>query len=184
MSNSTYISISYLDFCRFNPEYSLWHQRHLDLNFTLYQIQIGSSTFGLSKWTIWVHCYISAAAYKSIFPRSYLIISQLFCLGSLRFYGINNHIIDDVGWTGLCLPRGRSSICAIPVPMTYVIILSDNDLSPVRRKAIIWFNTDLLPIGPSGTNVSEISIKVTYHHLKCISKYRLRIGGHFVSASK
>ena len=40
------------------------------------------------------------------------------------------------------------------------IIGSDNGLSPGRRQAIIWTNAGTLLIGPSGTNFSEISIKI------------------------
>ena len=36
------------------------------------------------------------------------------------------------------------------------IIGSDNGLSPGRRQAIIWTNTEILLIGPLGTNFSEI----------------------------
>ena len=37
---------------------------------------------------------------------------------------------------------------------------SDNGLSPVRHKAIIWTYDELLLIGPSGTNVSEVWIEI------------------------
>ena len=40
------------------------------------------------------------------------------------------------------------------------IIGSDNGLSPGRRQAIIWTNAGILLIGPLGTNLSEISIKI------------------------
>ena len=40
------------------------------------------------------------------------------------------------------------------------IISSDNGLSPGRRQAIIWTNTGILLIGPSGTNFSEIVIGI------------------------
>ena len=40
------------------------------------------------------------------------------------------------------------------------IIGSDNGLSPDRRQAIIWTNAGLLLIGPLGTNLSEILIKI------------------------
>ena len=40
------------------------------------------------------------------------------------------------------------------------IIGSDNGLSPDRRQAIIWTNTELLLIGPLGTNFSEILIEI------------------------
>ena len=40
------------------------------------------------------------------------------------------------------------------------IIGSDNGLSPGRRQAIIWTNNGISFIGPSGTNFSEILIKI------------------------
>ena len=40
------------------------------------------------------------------------------------------------------------------------IIGSDNDLSPDRRKAIIWTNAGLLLIGPFETKFSEILIEI------------------------
>ena len=51
---------------------------------------------------------------------------------------------------------------------------SDNGLSPIRHKAIIWTNARLLSNGPSGTILSEISIKIqnflfTKMHLKISS---------------
>ena len=64
------------------------------------------------------------------------------------------------------------------------IIGSDNGLSPDRRQAIIWTNAGLLLIGPSGTNFSEILIEIlTFSFRKCVWKWRLQNGGHFVSAS-
>ena len=42
--------------------------------------------------------------------------------------------------------------------LSYLIIGSGNGLSPVRCHAIAWTNTDLLSIGPSGTNFSDIWI--------------------------
>ena len=41
-----------------------------------------------------------------------------------------------------------------------VSIGSDNDLSPIRRQAIIYTNAGLLLIGTLGTDFSEILIKV------------------------
>ena len=54
-----------------------------------------------------------------------------------------------------------------------VSIGSDNGLSPIRRQAIIWTSAWLLSIGPSGTNFSEILIKIqnflfTKMHLKIL----------------
>ena len=63
------------------------------------------------------------------------------------------------------------------------IIVSDNDLSPGRRQAIIWTNAGILLIGPLGTNFSEISIGIhTFSLQKCLWKCRLRNGVHFVSS--
>ena len=52
------------------------------------------------------------------------------------------------------------------------IIGSDNDLSPDRRKAIIWTNVVILLIGPLGTNFSEILIKILTFSFK---KMRLKV---------
>ena len=43
---------------------------------------------------------------------------------------------------------------------------SDNGLSPSRRQAIIWTNAGILLIGPSGTNFSEILIKIHKYSFK------------------
>ena len=48
-----------------------------------------------------------------------------------------------------------------------VIIGSDNGLSPVRRKVIIWTNAEILLNEPIWTNFSEISIEI---HRKCTFK--------------
>ena len=61
----------------------------------------------------------------------------------------------------------------------------DSGLSPGRRQAIIWNNAGILLIGPLGTNFSEFQSKFIHvHSRKCIWKYRLINGGHFVSASR
>ena len=52
------------------------------------------------------------------------------------------------------------------------IIGSDNGLSPGRRQAIIWTNTVILLIGPSGTNFSEILIEIIIFSFK---KIRLKV---------
>ena len=48
----------------------------------------------------------------------------------------------------------------------------DNGLSPGRRQAIIWTNPGILLIGPSGTNFSEILIKILTFSFK---KMRLKV---------
>ena len=40
------------------------------------------------------------------------------------------------------------------------VIGPDNGLSPDRRQAIVWTNAEILLIGPLGTNLSEILIKI------------------------
>ena len=63
--------------------------------------------------------------------------------------------------------------------LNWVIIGSENGLSPVRRQATIWTNAGILLIGPLGTNFSEILIGIqTFSfkklHLKTSSaKWRL-----------
>ena len=63
--------------------------------------------------------------------------------------------------------------------LNWVIISSDNGLSPVRRQVIIWTNAGILLIGPLGTNFSEILVGIqTFSfkklHLKTSStKWRL-----------
>ena len=37
---------------------------------------------------------------------------------------------------------------------------SDNDVSTIRRQAIILINAEILSIGPSGTNFSDTLIKI------------------------
>ena len=41
------------------------------------------------------------------------------------------------------------------------IIGSDNGVSPGRRQAIIWINAGILLIGPLGTNVNEMHLKIS-----------------------
>ena len=61
--------------------------------------------------------------------------------------------------------------CCIYTSITWVSIGSGNGLSPVRRQAITWINTDLLSIGPLGTNLSEFESRhKTSHSWKCIWK--------------
>ena len=50
--------------------------------------------------------------------------------------------------------------------VSWVIIGSDNGLSPNRHQAIIWTNAELLLIGPCETNFSEIVIEIPTCSLK------------------
>ena len=56
--------------------------------------------------------------------------------------------------------------------VNYVIIGSNNGLSPSRHQAIIWFSAAILSIRPLGTNFSEISIEI---HTFSFKKMRLKV---------
>ena len=99
---------------------------------------------------------------------------------------ISSHDNDYVGLTGACYPQGRNSISqflkmiekanifydfinsAWQVLLTqwgrvthiYVIIDSDNGLTPSWRQAIIWTNARILLIQTLQTNFSEILSKI------------------------
>ena len=67
---------------------------------------------------------------------------------------------------------------------TPVSVGPDNGLSPIQHQAITWTKAHLLLIGPLGINFTEIGIKIqTFHSRKCIWKYRLQNGSHFVQTS-
>ena len=65
-----------------------------------------------------------------------------------------------------------------------IIVGSDNGLSPDQGQAIIWANDGILLIGPLGTHFSEILLAIyKLSFKKCLWKFRLKNGGHLVSAS-
>ena len=49
-----------------------------------------------------------------------------------------------------------------------------------RRQAITWTNADLLSIGHMEHSSVKLELKYTYPSWKCVWKYRLQNGGHFV----
>ena len=55
--------------------------------------------------------------------------------------------------------------------VNYTINGSDNNFLPVQRQAIIGPNEGLLLMGPSGTNLSEMSIKMNI----CFKKSQLQM---------
>ena len=66
---------------------------------------------------------------------------------------------------------GRDTYICVSVQVN---IGSDNDLSPIRHKAIIWTNAGILSIGPLGTKFNEILIDICTlsfkkMHLKMLS---------------
>ena len=68
--------------------------------------------------------------------------------------------------------------------LKWVIIGSDNGLSPVRRQNIIWTNSGILLTGPWGTNFSELLIGIQTLSFKKLhlnmssAKWRLFCLGH------
>ena len=48
------------------------------------------------------------------------------------------------------------TILLIVIVSHMIIIVSGNDLSPIRRQAIAWNNASLLSIRPQGTNSCKI----------------------------
>ena len=56
--------------------------------------------------------------------------------------------------------------------MNRIRIGSNNDLTPIRRQAIIYTNAGLLSIGHLGTNFSEISTKI---HIFSFMKMHLNV---------
>ena len=50
-------------------------------------------------------------------------------------------------------------LCLIYASLNWIIIGSDNGLSPVRRQAIIYTKDDIVPISPQGTDLNEIFVE-------------------------
>ena len=66
----------------------------------------------------------------------------------------------------------------------FTVIGSDNDLSPIRRQAIIWTNAGILLNWTIETNFSEILIQIhTFSNKKMHLKCHLENVCHFVLAS-
>ena len=100
------------------------------------------------EWTTIFHMYlwdmVTTCSCKS-FLGGWTMISSwnkqletFYCFDSLWLYTISFHMTLNI----------------------LVIIGSGNDLVPVRFQAITETNADLMFIGPSGTNLSEISVEI------------------------
>ena len=76
----------------------------------------------------------------------------------------------------------RHRKCHLPLVPNWVDIDSYNGLSPVRCQAVTLPNTDLLSVGPLGTNFSIIRIKnKTFIHENAFENIACEInGGYFV----
>ena len=91
-------------------------------------------------------------------------------------------VMEFMTWLSNCFHIKLWDVITHPCPifngiyalLNWVIIGSDNGLSPVRRQAIIWTNAEILLIGPPETIFNEILIKIhaflfTKIHLKMSS---------------
>ena len=94
-----------------------------------------------------------------------------------------SQLIKDSCWWPHSRPRWSQMTIDIMDSKHFEAMISSHLFAPMlhvpgRRQAIIWTNFGMLWIGPLGTNFSEIH--KTCHSWKCISKYRLGNGDHFV----
>ena len=69
-------------------------------------------------------------------------------------YGMKRQISWD------CMLKLRIILLGLSASVNKAIIGSDNGLSHIRLHTIISTNVDLISIGPLGTNLSEIGIKI------------------------
>ena len=82
------------------------------------------------------------------------------------FYCATKYHMDSI-WIYLTHWGRETRVCV----GNLTIISSDNGLAPGRRQAIIWTNAGILVIGPLGTNISEILIKIhAFSFMKMLSK--------------
>ena len=85
--------------------------------------------------------YVSGKNSSHVFVFVYILISKY---------------ITQIRYTRFLAQNGAGLIYA---PVNRVSIGSDNDLTPIRRQAIIWNNAGFLSIRPLWTHLREISIK-------------------------
>ena len=64
---------------------------------------------------------------------------------------------QGVSYLKYCVPLLIEVKWRIYASLNWVIIGSNNELSPLRCQAIIWTNAGILSVGPFGTNFREIS---------------------------
>ena len=83
----------------------------------------------------------------------------------------SNSILFHMAWQSIIIINlDNDFVENVTIPHK-TIIDSDNGLSPGRYRAIIWTNTGILLIGPLGTNVNEILIKIrTFSFKKMLLK--------------
>ena len=85
-------------------------------------------------------------------------------------------------WLALCILTHWDRVTHICVSKLSSIG-SDNGLSLGQRQATIWTIAGILSIGPLGTSVESQLKFIHFHSIKCIWKFSLVNGRHFVSAS-
>ena len=101
------------------------------------------------------HAFVTKSHYLNQWWRSSLTPMSMHPQVPMTYFSFTWHHIYDNN-------RIRKHIEAewrIYASLNWVIIGSDNGLSPVRRQAITWTNVGILLIGPLGTNFSEILIE-------------------------
>ena len=83
----------------------------------------------------------------------------------------SNSILFHMAWQSIIIINlDNDFVENVTIPHK-TIIDSDNGLSPGRCRAIIWTDTGILLIGPLGTNVNEILIKIrTFSFKKMLLK--------------
>ena len=98
--------------------------------------------------------FVSIHGFKFVVNSLLISFSFIWCLiVSLLFSKYDDH------WCKVVINTFRQSnahICISDLP----VIGSDNGLSPGQHQAIMWTNAGILLIGPLGTNISDILIKI------------------------
>ena len=115
----------------------------------------------LCKSTMIWYCNASLCKKVRHYFRHYLVLFTFNSKLSFVFYYVN--LPKGEGFVNWCVST-LINWCRV----THIcvgnlnIIGSDNGFSPGRRQTIIWTDTGILLIGPSGADFNEISIKKSY----------------------
>ena len=75
-------------------------------------------------------------------------------------HGKQDKITVIIGDAGLVISQNADLSRPSDASVNYVIINSDNGMSPVWRQDILQTNDDFMLIGPMGTTFSEIRIEI------------------------
>ena len=127
-------------------------------------------------------CHLHTAVFCMLRVWYYAMLCQKWQNKTVISINLYTMIADVLGKQGVS-PRSISSHdvilvypkCSAPTALTHwgrvthicvgkvTIIGSDNGMSPGRRQAIIWTNTEILLIGPLGANFSELKQLIHFH---------------------